>query len=258
LKGTDLQPCGNVGMLVMSIDSRQFTPDFIACALAQLAHRHERFLVVVADDLMIYNRYTIAQDPERLNTLFNKYWHDRYRYIQRLSEQKIIGENVFVAKYSEFCDQRFCTLWRRFSRLALSDTPLREMINKEVHNYLKKSQQQTHSSTLLYEEAQSSQAYLVDETVWALHMATNHGVTDQYYPGHMGSLLRFLYEYPNQKNLLTLLDVPPHVHGFWNISCDNGFIDYNASSWRVQVGQQGYACMIDYSDFMASSSSQRA
>lgn len=243
---TNTSPNGQFGMMVISIDSTTFlAKNFLRQAIPLLAARHKSFLIVIADDLMVYNRYGIEQSAQSLTYLFKeKYWIERKIHIERILALENLEKKVRICRYNDFCDTRFSDLYRKFHRLTLSDTLLDSAVNKKGSSFIH-SQKKTTIAKSASEEVKVVNAFLIEETAWAIHMAANIGASDQYYPGDDASLLRHVYSYPNSTQLMTLLGVSPHTHQFWNFKIDEGRLIFDKTSWRMDVAPSGRTGVYD-------------
>ena len=71
-------------MMVISVDNQAFGTKFISSAIPFLLSRHEAISVLVADELMIYNKFDLVDGQDASKRVMTQYRTDRKRQIDRI------------------------------------------------------------------------------------------------------------------------------------------------------------------------------
>ncbi|MBY8977648.1 hypothetical protein KHP62_17680 [Rhodobacteraceae bacterium NNCM2] len=202
-------------MLVISVANRSFSSDFLEAAIPLLLDRHALVRVLIADELMIYNRFDIGGDPAGVASTLGQYRHDRRRQLERIVGNLADPARVKINTYEDFCDHRYARIYRRIMLMASQDPVILEKLRAIAAAYLPPSEH--------HEEAKmnASILYLLDETAWTMNLAAHHGMTDNYYPGDVGKILRIFYCDSYDYDVFDCLGIERHTHRFWRLD-ENG------------------------------------
>ncbi|MEM8842845.1 MAG: hypothetical protein AAGD47_13825 [Pseudomonadota bacterium] len=199
-------------MMVISVSNRDFSSDFLERAIPMLLQRHALVRVLIADELMIYNRFDTSLAPERAAASLAQHRHDRHRQLARIIEPLPDAQRVEVASYEDFCDAGYARILRRLLLLAHSDRHVMEKLESIALAYL-----DTSADDCDFRMA-ASIYYLIDETAWTMNLAANYGMSDNYYPGDVGKILRIFYCDSYEYDLFAHLGVARHTHRFWRLN----------------------------------------
>lgn len=186
--------------------------------LPKLSKAHNKVRVVIADDLMVYNRYSINFDPEKASRIFDLYWQERFNNITKIVTHYQLN-NITINQYNDFCDQKFMALFRRFWCIAQSDERLYQQINEKAQWFIKTRIKQA-STNNRQQEFEIIRQFVIEETAWSIHLAENHGITDEYYPNDHASLLKYIYHYENSSTFLSLINANNHQRRYWSINSE--------------------------------------
>lgn len=198
-------------MMVISVSNRAFSSDFMERAIPMLLRRHALVRVLIADELMIYNRFDTSIEPRHTAQTLAQYRHDRHRQLARIVEPLPDAARVEVASYDDFCDANYARILRRLLLLAHSDDNVMNKLESIARTYLDTSAE--HGDARMA----ASVYYLIDETAWTMNLAANYGMSDNFYPGDVGKILRIFYCDSYDYDLFAVLDIPRHTHRFWRI-----------------------------------------
>ncbi|MFD2167617.1 hypothetical protein ACFSJY_15305 [Thalassotalea euphylliae] len=207
----------NTGMLVVSVDSKNFKSAFLRSVLPQLSERHDNVFIVVADELMVYNRLTPELTVEKWQSLMAGYWQERYNSIAKVVNHFSLA-NVQVKPYNEFCDPAFSSIFRRFWQLSLLDAGISDLVNEKVAWF--QSSRVKEFDAPKDTEASIIRQFVVEETAWSIHMGLNYGVNAEYYPNDSAALLEYLYTSDSAETLFNKLGYEVFERQFWSINTE--------------------------------------
>jgi hypothetical protein len=208
----------STGLLVISVDSKNFSNTFMHKVLPKLSLLHKKVNVVIAVELMVYNRYNIGLSLENAKRVFQLYYSERFDNITKIIQHYQLA-NIEVQTYNHFCDQNFSNLFRRFWRIAMSDPLLMNAINEKTRWFVD-GRIKLMNSMSDDDEFSVVKQFVMEETAWSIHMAEHFGITDEYYPKDHASLLKYIYHYENSEQFLSLLNANNHARKYWSIDID--------------------------------------
>lgn len=203
-------------MLVISVASPAFDNNFLSVAIPFLLSRHSSVMLLIADELMIYNRFQLPDGASGAANLLLQYRQDRQRQLEKLVRRLDCKDRTRIGAYDDFCDQGYSRILRRLFLIALEDPTVMTGLGEIAHSRLERLEpgfRRGQASSLLVR----SLAYLIDETAWTINLAAHHGVSDNYYPGDVGSVLKTFYCRDGLHDIFTALDIAPHVHRYWRL-----------------------------------------
>ena len=204
-------------MLAISVTSHSFNSDFLKSAISLLLSRHQHVLVLIVDELMVYNRFQLPRGGADTSPILAQYRGDRERQLEKILATLDHGRRVQIGNYEDFCDYRYVRILRRLMLLAIENSKILGRLKDISRNYVMKFDDQPRefrdSSRLI-----RSLLFLLDETAWTMNLAAHYGVTDNYYPGDVGEVLKAFYCNEAAVNIFDVLDIAPHAHRFWRLN----------------------------------------
>lgn len=108
-------------MMVISVDNQAFGTKFISSAIPFLLSRHDAISVLIADELMIYNKFDLVDGQDASKRVMTQYRTDRKRQLERIVGDLKSADRVSVGFYDDYCDSNYARILRRLMLLALRD-----------------------------------------------------------------------------------------------------------------------------------------
>ena len=206
------------GSLIVSVESNRFTSAFLTSSVQSLSRWHESFSVIIADDLMTYNKLHMKSSPVEFERLLQQYRYDRTKHLSRLRESLGLSpDRMHIGLYGDICDKGFSRAMRRFYMIVMTDQELLDVFDEKASRFTAVSMIRDHEAWTPEQRHRSSMAYLIEETIWTIYLYATQDVTDVYYPGDFGRLINRVYSHPDYQTILAFLGLPKHSSRFWNL-----------------------------------------
>ena len=231
------RPARTHGGLVVSVENSLFTSSFLAACARSLSSWHDSFTVIVADDLMAYNKLHMKGAPEEFWRLIRQYRHDRQTHLTRLRRSlRLSADRMRIGFYGDYCDREYSQVMRRFYMIVMTDGHLFDLFHEEASGFTARSMASDGEGWTAEQRYRSSMAYLIEETVWTVYLYATKGITDIYYPGDFGHLIESVYTHGRYGEILAFLGLPRHSSRFWNLRrASDGRVERKLA-WRYGDG----------------------
>jgi tRNA-dependent cyclodipeptide synthase len=200
--GNHSSPFGPAGsaFVGVSLDSADFSRDWIRDAITHILGKHPSLLFVLADRLLAYNKSAhesgavTALDLEQAARRINQRREDITRFIS--SEVARLGEHdrtrVQIARWDEFSDYRYANLLRNLRIAFATLEEFRLCVKSTADRHL----QRRTSSDLRPKETELDLciSYVLDETAMSISVTELGGRPYEYYPEMQIDVLAQLYQ----------------------------------------------------------------
>lgn len=182
-----------------------------------IADRHQHMSVVLADDLMVYNRLDGHTDPDDLNRKLQQYQRNFFPLVGRVFDTLKVATSHWSARtFSAYSTPHFASVLRRLTVLAEIDQAFRLALEERIQFLLTGKDDNTDNRRTGALEYWRIRSYLIDETAWALSTMTEFGIHDHYYPDDPADLMRCLILRSDTQKVLSSLNIAPNRLRFWN------------------------------------------
>jgi tRNA-dependent cyclodipeptide synthase len=197
---TLMMPSTDSAFVGVSLDSTDFSREWIRDAIAHILGRHPTLLFVLADRLLAYNKSAnysaaiITLDLQHAAKRINQRRQDVARFISsevaRLAPQD--HARVQIARWDEYSDYQYANVLRNL-RIALATLEeFRRCVESTASSHLRRRTFNDVPSTQA--ELQLCVSYVLDETAMSIRITELGGRPYEYYPEMQIDVLRYLYE----------------------------------------------------------------
>lgn len=219
----------NSAFIGVSLDSGLFTREWIRNAIHHLLSRHETILLVLADQLLAYNKIAnfdagrATFDLQSAKVRIDQRRNDIMKFVQK--EVALLPNpdkaRVRIATWADFSDGEYCRLLREI-RIAYSTIrEFRSCVDSDASCHFDKRSQHVYSRDAHHE---LSVSYVLDETAMDIRITELGGFQFEYYPDkHIQTLTR-LYDEQFADYGLTVSNLVGHnvTRVFRPLYCDCG------------------------------------
>lgn len=206
---------------VESFDRKFF--DFI------LERSPEGITFIVADDLMIYNRFGKKGISKGIRKLLDTYLFD-YKNLVNKRKEIISTENgsdwgnqVVVRSWGDYCTPTFMINFRCCLTLYCHNEHYRKVLDERAVSHIQKMKTDSYGN--FDGLVKCSVYYLLEETIWTMNLCSEFGIRNIYYPDDNGDFLKYFYDYAIGEGLANALGIKPHTLNFWNVKSEKGKLE---------------------------------
>lgn len=182
----------------VSLDSRNFTREWIDAAISHILQSHNDLLFLLADSLLAYNKFTEFEGAsarlsiDRGSRLIEKRRTDIWTFLERIVNARRPEERarIKLARWDEYCDHYYANLLRMLRIAYATIADFRVAADSCAISHFSRHP----SSVDVPKRIELCTAYIIEETAMSIRITELADRPFEYYPDNDIELLTPIYD----------------------------------------------------------------